>query len=170
MGQDDLMGSLAGTPWQVAVIGAGPAGCVAAGILAGAGRRVLLVEKSPWPREKVCGGCLNHSAMQTLRKAGMGGALGGGTPARSGDLAVRRAGDGRADADRRGHTAVGIRCGAGGGGGGAGVCVCLRRFGDDFAWARRRTGAIGPATAGRAIGDGIGGSGFGLRWDWGDER
>ena len=78
MGQDDLMGSLAGTPWQVAVIGAGPAGCVAAGILAGAGRRVLLVEKSPWPREKVCGGCLNHSAMQTLGEAGMGGALAGG--------------------------------------------------------------------------------------------
>jgi flavin-dependent dehydrogenase len=38
---------------------------------------VLLVEKSRWPREKVCGGCLNHSAIQTLREAGLGHAIAG---------------------------------------------------------------------------------------------
>ncbi len=43
------------------VVGAGPAGSVCAAHLAQGGRRVLLLEKSRFPRPKVCGDCLNPS-------------------------------------------------------------------------------------------------------------
>jgi len=57
--------------WDAAVIGAGPAGGVAAAMLAGRGWRVLLIEKSSWPREKVCGGCLNADAVGLLAEGGL---------------------------------------------------------------------------------------------------
>ncbi|HEX4124674.1 MAG TPA: NAD(P)/FAD-dependent oxidoreductase [Tepidisphaeraceae bacterium] len=94
MVEDIQLQPLAMTTWQVAVIGAGPAGCVAAAILAGEGRRVLLVEKSKWPREKVCGGCLNRSAIQTIRSAGLGPALTGVAGARKLDRVIWRCGRG----------------------------------------------------------------------------
>jgi menaquinone-9 beta-reductase len=59
-------------PWDGIVIGAGPAGAMAARQLALAGRRVLLVEKKQFPRWKVCGACLNGQALATLRSAGLG--------------------------------------------------------------------------------------------------
>lgn len=40
---------------DVLVVGAGPAGSTLARHLATAGRRVLVLEKSSFPREKVCG-------------------------------------------------------------------------------------------------------------------
>jgi flavin-dependent dehydrogenase len=57
--------------WDAVVVGAGVAGGVAAAMLAERGRRVLLVEKSNWPREKVCGGCLNAAAVEVLRGIGV---------------------------------------------------------------------------------------------------
>ncbi len=57
--------------WDAVVVGAGIAGGVAASMLAGRGWRVLLVEKSAWPREKVCGGCLNAAAVEVLRGIGV---------------------------------------------------------------------------------------------------
>lgn len=51
---------------QVLVIGAGPAGAMVGLQLARAGIGVLLVDKAVWPREKVCGGCLNHEALAAL--------------------------------------------------------------------------------------------------------
>ncbi|WP_171162839.1 geranylgeranyl reductase family protein [Streptomyces sp. I05A-00742] len=42
--------------WDVVVVGAGPAGASAAHAAAGAGRRVLLLEKAELPRYKTCGG------------------------------------------------------------------------------------------------------------------
>jgi flavin-dependent dehydrogenase len=63
--------------WDVAILGAGPAGGFAAAILSKAGRRVLLIERSAWPREKVCGGCLNAVAIRHLTDAGLGAALAG---------------------------------------------------------------------------------------------
>ncbi|GAA0399722.1 geranylgeranyl reductase family protein [Streptomyces luteireticuli] len=42
--------------WDVVVVGAGPAGASAALAAAGAGRRVLLLEKAELPRYKTCGG------------------------------------------------------------------------------------------------------------------
>jgi flavin-dependent dehydrogenase len=61
--------------WDAVVVGAGVAGGVAAAMLADQGRRVLLVEKSAWPREKVCGGCLNAAAVDVLREIGIDAVL-----------------------------------------------------------------------------------------------
>jgi len=64
--------SLNGTTWDAIVVGAGPAGALAARLLAVGGVRVLLVEKKRFPRSKVCGACLNGQAMAVLRSAGLG--------------------------------------------------------------------------------------------------
>jgi menaquinone-9 beta-reductase len=56
-----------GTDFDVAVIGAGPAGSAAATVLARAGCRVVMFEKRVFPREKVCGGCLSGPAVELLR-------------------------------------------------------------------------------------------------------
>jgi len=68
------------TDWDVAIIGAGPAGGVAAAMLAARGKRVLLIERSAWPRDKVCGGCLNARAVAALTEEGLGSALRGSRP------------------------------------------------------------------------------------------
>lgn len=59
---------LADRPWDALVVGAGPAGAAAALRLADAGARVLLLDKAPWPRDKVCGGALNASGLATLQR------------------------------------------------------------------------------------------------------
>ncbi|MEX1316355.1 MAG: geranylgeranyl reductase family protein [Synechococcaceae cyanobacterium] len=49
--------SAAADPWEVIVVGAGAAGATAAGHLARAGRRVLLLDQAAsFPRSKACGG------------------------------------------------------------------------------------------------------------------
>ena len=57
--------------WDVVVVGAGVAGTMSALHLARSELRVLLVEKSHWPRDKVCGGCLNAAAVRALADAGI---------------------------------------------------------------------------------------------------
>jgi menaquinone-9 beta-reductase len=59
--------------WDVIVIGAGPAGALAARQLALAGRRVLLVDKRVFPRDKVCGACLNPQSLAVLEAVRLGG-------------------------------------------------------------------------------------------------
>jgi flavin-dependent dehydrogenase len=59
--------------WDAVVVGAGPAGSLAARELAHRGRAVLLVDRAPFPRGKVCGCCLNGAALATLRSVGLGG-------------------------------------------------------------------------------------------------
>ncbi len=54
--------------WDVAVIGAGPAGAVAAYLCAQRGLHTLLVEAKRFPRHKVCGGCLSQRALLALRR------------------------------------------------------------------------------------------------------
>ncbi|HEV7299339.1 MAG TPA: FAD-dependent monooxygenase [Tepidisphaeraceae bacterium] len=66
--------------WDAIVVGAGPAGATAGAILARRGWRVLLLERSAWPRRKVCGGCLNATAVEILRQAGLGAALRSAVP------------------------------------------------------------------------------------------
>ena len=65
--------------WDAIVVGAGPAGCTAATLLAREGLRVVLLEKSAAPPSKVCGeylspGCLRIldriGAVQLVREAG----------------------------------------------------------------------------------------------------
>jgi menaquinone-9 beta-reductase len=70
-----------GTVWDVAVVGAGPAGSMVARELARLGSRVVLLERQEFPRWKVCGACLSPGAQEVLRRAGLGD-----LPARQGAL------------------------------------------------------------------------------------
>ena len=54
--------------WDVIIAGAGPAGSIAATVLARAGARVLLVDRSRFPRDKMCGDCLNPGALALLAR------------------------------------------------------------------------------------------------------
>lgn len=58
--------------FDVLVIGAGPSGSVAAGQLAIGGARVLLVDRAKFPRDKVCGCCVNAAAVNVLAAIGLG--------------------------------------------------------------------------------------------------
>lgn len=61
--------------WNVVVVGAGPAGSVAAYQMARAGLRVALIERTIGPRYKVCGGCLNERGFSVLKQCGLGDAV-----------------------------------------------------------------------------------------------
>lgn len=61
--------------WDAVIIGAGLAGGVSACLLARQGLQVLLVEAKPFPRPKVCGGCLNDRALTVLNQSGLGDVL-----------------------------------------------------------------------------------------------
>ena len=51
---------------DVLIVGAGPAGGMAAGRLASTGLKVMILEKQKLPRHKPCGGGLSVSARQLL--------------------------------------------------------------------------------------------------------
>jgi geranylgeranyl reductase family protein len=57
--------------WDVLVIGAGPAGSVAALHLARRGHRVLLLDRKQFPRDKACGDGLLPDAQGVLGRAGL---------------------------------------------------------------------------------------------------
>lgn len=57
--------------YELAVVGAGPAGAMAALVAARAGRRVVLVEKATFPRAKVCGCCISGAAVAAIEAAGL---------------------------------------------------------------------------------------------------
>jgi menaquinone-9 beta-reductase len=61
----------AGVAWDAAVIGAGPTGALAARQLALRGLRTLLVDRSSFPREKVCGGCISGLGRRILEDVGL---------------------------------------------------------------------------------------------------
>ena len=56
---------------DVLIAGGGPAGCIAAIVLARAGARVLLVDRAAFPRDKLCGDTLNPGALAVLRRLGI---------------------------------------------------------------------------------------------------
>lgn len=70
---------------DVLVVGAGPAGALAAREVARLGRSVLLVDRSAFPRRKVCGCCLGAGALDALRSVGLGA-----LPARLGGRPLRQ--------------------------------------------------------------------------------
>jgi geranylgeranyl reductase family protein len=55
-------------PWDAIVVGAGPAGSVCAATLARAGRKVLLLDRAKFPRDKVCGDCLNPAVWPVFER------------------------------------------------------------------------------------------------------
>lgn len=57
--------------WDVAIVGAGPAGSTAAIHLANRGHRVLLLDRDAFPRDKVCGDGLIADAVRCLRRSGL---------------------------------------------------------------------------------------------------
>ena len=52
---------------DVLIVGAGPAGSVAAAVLARAGARVRLLDRAIFPREKLCGDTVNPGTLAVLR-------------------------------------------------------------------------------------------------------
>jgi len=54
-------------PYDILIIGAGPAGCAAAYDLARAGKRVLLLDKRTFPRPKACACGLTRKTLAALR-------------------------------------------------------------------------------------------------------
>lgn len=63
------------TGYDVAIVGGGPAGATCAAFCAGGGLRTLLLERETFPREKVCGDCLNPSAWPVLSRLGVDDAV-----------------------------------------------------------------------------------------------
>lgn len=53
------------------VVGAGPAGAIAAKLMAERGMRVLLLDRARFPRHKLCGDALNPGAVALLRRIGL---------------------------------------------------------------------------------------------------
>src|SRR6188472_1747055 len=61
--------------FDVAIVGSGPAGATCAAFCARAGLRTLLLEREKFPREKVCGDCLNPSCTPVLERLGIAARL-----------------------------------------------------------------------------------------------
>lgn len=57
--------------FDVCVVGAGPAGSLAASELAVSGARILLVDRADFPRDKVCGDGVSPRAVRILKSAGL---------------------------------------------------------------------------------------------------
>jgi flavin-dependent dehydrogenase len=57
--------------YDTIIVGGGPAGATCAAFLARSGQRVLVLEKSIFPREKVCGDCINPSCWPVLDRLGL---------------------------------------------------------------------------------------------------
>jgi geranylgeranyl reductase family protein len=57
--------------WDVAIVGSGPAGASCAAFCAAAGLRTVVLERAKFPREKVCGDCLNPACWPVLERLGV---------------------------------------------------------------------------------------------------
>ena len=62
---------MAGDRYDAVVVGAGPAGSVAATVLARGGARVALVDKAEFPRDKACGDLIGPRGVQVLDDLGV---------------------------------------------------------------------------------------------------
>src|SRR5690349_8389511 len=83
--------------FDVAVVGAGPAGSAAALAATRDGARVLLLDRAEFPRDKACGDGIAPHALDVLRALGVDGVERGYPPVR----ALRLAGPGGGEVARR---------------------------------------------------------------------
>jgi len=67
----NLLSRKSGAPYDVAIIGAGPAGSATAHFLAKGGLRVVLLDKFEFPRDKTCGDGLTPRAIKILEAMGV---------------------------------------------------------------------------------------------------
>ena len=58
--------------FDVAIVGGGPAGSSCAAFCAAAGLRTAIFEREKFPREKVCGDCINPACWPILRRLQVG--------------------------------------------------------------------------------------------------
>src|SRR6476646_4973276 len=65
---------------DVLIAGAGPAGSIAATVLARAGARVLVLDRAQFPRPKLCGDTLKPGALAVLERLGLGCAAAASIP------------------------------------------------------------------------------------------
>jgi flavin-dependent dehydrogenase len=65
---------------DVLVSGAGPAGTIAAIVLARAGARVRVLDRARFPRDKLCGDTVNPGALAILRRLGLAHVTAGSLP------------------------------------------------------------------------------------------
>ncbi len=81
---------------DVLIAGAGPAGSIAALVLARAGVRVRLIDRARFPRHKLCGDTVNPGTIMMLRRLGLEAVTSGALPIDgmivSGEAAVQIAG------------------------------------------------------------------------------
>lgn len=68
--------------YDVAIVGAGPAGAASAIHLARGGQRVVVVDRSAFPRDKPCAEYLSPAAEPLLRALGIADLLDAGSPHR----------------------------------------------------------------------------------------
>jgi len=61
--------------YDVAIAGGGPAGAACATLCAAAGLRTLVLEKSAFPRDKVCGDCVNPGCWPIFEQLGVAPAV-----------------------------------------------------------------------------------------------
>jgi geranylgeranyl reductase family protein len=61
--------------FDVAIVGGGPAGATCAALCAAAGLRTLVLERETFPREKVCGDCVNPGCWPILEKLEVAGQI-----------------------------------------------------------------------------------------------
>ena len=71
LSRDEHLIALEDSEWDLIILGAGVAGAAAAILAARSGFRTLLVDAKSFPREKVCGGCLNRRAQAALERLGV---------------------------------------------------------------------------------------------------
>jgi len=57
--------------WDAIVVGAGPAGATAAMYLGKAGKKVLLLDKAKFPRDKICGDAQGRKAANIMKELGI---------------------------------------------------------------------------------------------------
>ena len=60
-----------GEHYDAIVVGGGPGGSAAAGYLAMDGKRVLLIEKETWPRDKICGDAVGGKSLSHVKELGV---------------------------------------------------------------------------------------------------